>query len=156
MKLNKKYLFETILETIEEEHSWSSAEELNSWIVDQITLGVRKIKTGEGDFDFDKFKKVADKLTSLKTTIWFEYGYQPQDEHNAKTILKEELEYRGMWDYFPGAYRWESKCSKTSRFSFDMCIQYQGRWTYSQPKLRTLAEKWLEKFKKHKFDFLQA
>ena len=74
MKLNKKYLIETILEVMSANSEFANAKEMKEWFDYQIKEGVRKIKTGEGDFNFEEFAKVAEKLMKFPdSTAWLEF-----------------------------------------------------------------------------------
>ncbi len=52
MKANRDLIYKLILEEMSKESSWSDINELGAWFSEQTKEGVRKIKTGEGDFNY--------------------------------------------------------------------------------------------------------
>ena len=167
VKLNRKYLIETVLEVISEgavyaKHKFSSAKEMEEWVLNQIKEGNRKIKTGKGDFNFKEFAKVAEKLMAFpEKTDWVEFkspenrlSQKPKEEEAKKlarkTLSDEEFWYSSgtvpkFWFYDPNAYIWETECASESKYG---CVVMHGRWSLSYVDLKKLVAGWLPKFKR--------
>ena len=146
MKVDRNVLFEMIAEAMEAPNfEFGSFKELEEVIHSQITEGVRKFKTGEGNFDLTEFRNISKKIQSIvqsKGYVWSSGKYG--SEEGAQIRAKKDLVENGTWGLVPDLYHWSVSRDFNER-------HYTGYWVPNRKvaSLKDLTKKWLEIFEPH-------
>ena len=152
MKLNKKYLIETILEVMT---AGSYEHSLLDWLEKQVIEFVKKIKGRSSNFDYKKFREIAGEFDGSQWgTVELAVSWDPHQDISANLNREKEdqkniLEENGLW--WDDAYEWKSECLQQDNLpgltGFEKkCTKAKGRWVL-KPKLKQFAKDWMVKMK---------
>ena len=106
MKLNKKYLIESILEVMSESSqpkgfSFKTAKEFEDWLYAEYLNGVKYFKREESGFEYDHFKEVVELFLSIE---WDRFKrdrpwYRSSNDHRKERAYKFSKEAGEMFPF---------------------------------------------------------